>query len=172
MSVPRKLIYYLVVAGASDFPHSRQDGWDRDVISPQNGHILCGAKPRSGGVSDADSFEMDAWMAASRLRKRSRNRRKARSISDPPSFFLPMHEWFAIGRLGRSALEEVFLSSSLHLCPTDDDTTGLVILCKIAHTCTKSVGPAWREPGNLLDEPTKVSNLDHLSSCALSDHDV
>jgi len=108
MSVPRKLIYYLVVAGASDFPHSRQDGWDRDVISPQNGHILCEAKPRSGGVSDADIFEMDARMAASRLRKRSRNRRKARSISDPPSFFLPMHEWFAIGRLGRSAVEEVF----------------------------------------------------------------
>jgi hypothetical protein len=37
-----KLIY-LVVAGASDFPHSRHDVFDRDVINPQNGHILCDA---------------------------------------------------------------------------------------------------------------------------------
>jgi hypothetical protein len=34
---------YLVVAGASDFPHSRHDVFDRDVINPQNGHILCDA---------------------------------------------------------------------------------------------------------------------------------
>jgi len=34
---------YLGVAGASDFPHSRQDDLDRDVINPQNGHILCDA---------------------------------------------------------------------------------------------------------------------------------
>jgi hypothetical protein len=72
MSVPGKLIY-LVVAGASDFPHSRQDDLDREVISPQNGHILCEAKPRSGGVSDANSFETDAVILACRLRKRSRN---------------------------------------------------------------------------------------------------
>ena len=39
---PGKLIY-LVVAGTSDFPHSRQDDFDRDVINPQNGHILCDA---------------------------------------------------------------------------------------------------------------------------------
>jgi len=38
---PRKLIY--LVAGASDFPHSRQDLLDRGVINPQNGHILCDA---------------------------------------------------------------------------------------------------------------------------------
>ncbi len=38
----RKLIY-LAVAGASDFPHSRHDVFDRGVISPQNGHILCDA---------------------------------------------------------------------------------------------------------------------------------
>jgi hypothetical protein len=88
---PRKLIYYLVVAGASDFPHSRQDVLDRDVINPQNGHILCEAKPRAGGVIDADSLETDALMEASRLRKRSRNRRKVLSISDPPSFFLPIN---------------------------------------------------------------------------------
>jgi hypothetical protein len=67
----RKLIY--LVAGASDFPHSRQELFDRDVINPQNGHILCDAKPRTGGVSDANSFETDAMIVASRLRKRSRN---------------------------------------------------------------------------------------------------
>jgi hypothetical protein len=52
MRVRGKLIYlflawswrnYLGVAGASDFPHSRQDDLDRDVINPQNGHILCDA---------------------------------------------------------------------------------------------------------------------------------
>src|ERR1035437_8053151 len=90
ISVPgNSSIYYLVVAGASDFPHSRQDVLDRDVISPQNGHILCEAKPRTGGVSDANSLETDAVILASRLRRRSRNRPKALSISDPPSFFLP-----------------------------------------------------------------------------------
>jgi hypothetical protein len=30
-------------AGASDFPHSRQDVLVREVIKPQNGHILCDA---------------------------------------------------------------------------------------------------------------------------------
>ena len=42
MGVPEKLIY-LAVAGASDFPHSRQDDFDRGVMSPQNGHIRCDA---------------------------------------------------------------------------------------------------------------------------------
>ena len=67
------LIYLVVPVGASDFPHSRQDVFDRDVINPQNGHILCDAKPRAGGVSEANSFETDAAIVASRLRKRSRN---------------------------------------------------------------------------------------------------
>jgi hypothetical protein len=65
--------FYLGVAGASDFPHSRQDVFDRDVISPQNGHILCDAKPRTGGVTDANSFETDALIRLRRLLMRSRN---------------------------------------------------------------------------------------------------
>jgi hypothetical protein len=77
-------------AGASDLPHSRHEVLDRGVINPQKGHILCDAKPGAAGVIDANSFEMEAVTKASRLRKRSRNRRRARSISDPPSFFLPM----------------------------------------------------------------------------------
>src|SRR5229473_1414297 len=80
--------YLVMPAGASDLPHSRQEFLDRDVISPQNGHILCDAKPGAAGVIDANSFETEAVMEASRLRKRSRNRRRARSISDLP-FFLP-----------------------------------------------------------------------------------
>jgi hypothetical protein len=62
------------LAGASDFPHSRQEFLDRDVINPQNGHILWDAKPGALGVSDANSFETEAVMEARRLRKRSRNR--------------------------------------------------------------------------------------------------
>ncbi len=68
---PRKLIY--LVAGASDFPHSRQEVFDRGVIKPQKGHILCDAKPRAGGASDANSFETDPLTLANHLRKRSRN---------------------------------------------------------------------------------------------------
>ncbi len=101
---PRTIIY--LVAGASDFPHSRHDDFARDVINPQNGHILCDEKPRTGGVRDANSLETVAVIEASRLRKRSRNRRKARSISDPPFFFLPMHGWFCDEATGWSALEE------------------------------------------------------------------
>jgi len=87
---------YLVIsshrAGASDLPHSRHEVLDRDVINPQKGHILCDAKPGAAGVIDANSFETVAVMEATRLRKRSRNRRRARSIkrSTLHSFFLPM----------------------------------------------------------------------------------
>jgi len=82
------------VAGASDFPHSRQDGLERDVINPQNGHILCEAKPRTGGVSDANSFETDVVMETSRRRKRSRNRRRKRSINHSP----PSRRWHIAAR--------------------------------------------------------------------------
>jgi len=56
------------LAGASDFPHSRQEFLDRDVISPQKGHIRCDAKPGAAGVIDANSFETVAVMEATRLR--------------------------------------------------------------------------------------------------------
>jgi hypothetical protein len=61
-------------AGASDFPHSRQEFLARDVINPQNGHILCDAKPGALGVTAANSFETEALTKAMRLRTRSRNR--------------------------------------------------------------------------------------------------
>jgi hypothetical protein len=61
-------------AGASDFPHSRQEFLARDVINPQNGHILCDAKPGTLGVTAANSFETESLTKAIRLRTRSRNR--------------------------------------------------------------------------------------------------
>jgi hypothetical protein len=63
----QQLIY--LVAGASDFPHSRQEVLDRGVINPQKGHILCDANPRTGGVIDAKSFETDPLTLANRLRR-------------------------------------------------------------------------------------------------------
>jgi hypothetical protein len=60
-------LFYLDPAGARDFPHSKQDVLDRDVIKPQKGHILCEAKPRPGGVTDANSFETDDLILTSRL---------------------------------------------------------------------------------------------------------
>jgi hypothetical protein len=35
----------------NDFPHSRQNSFERDVINPQDGHILCGLKPAICGFS-------------------------------------------------------------------------------------------------------------------------
>jgi len=69
----RDKLIYLAVAGASDLPHSRQDELDRGVISPQNGHILCDAYPRTGGASVANSLETEAAKVANLLRKRSRS---------------------------------------------------------------------------------------------------
>jgi len=73
------------VAGASDFPHSRQDVLARDVMSPQKGHILWEAKPRTGGLRVANSFDVDARIKASLLRSRSRKRQRADSISNLPT---------------------------------------------------------------------------------------
>src|ERR1035438_9018473 len=78
------------VAGASVFPHSRQDVCARGVIRPQNGHILCDANPRAGRVADANSVETDAAILASLLRKRSPTRRNCCSISDPLSFCIAL----------------------------------------------------------------------------------
>ena len=70
---PSRLIY-LVPAGASDFPHSKQHVLERGVISPQNGHILADGWPRPAGVSDANRFKTEALTPVCHLRKRSRAR--------------------------------------------------------------------------------------------------
>jgi hypothetical protein len=56
----------------SDLPHSRQDVLDREVINPQNGHILCDPKPAICGFilparKDAPSFFSDLRMLSSKL---------------------------------------------------------------------------------------------------------
>ncbi len=38
-------------AARNDSPHSRQNSFERDVINPQDGHILCGPKPAICGFS-------------------------------------------------------------------------------------------------------------------------
>lgn len=63
----RRELIYLEATGASDFPHSRQYVFVREVINPQKGHIRCAAKLRAGGVSDAKKFDTNAVMDARRL---------------------------------------------------------------------------------------------------------
>src|SRR5437660_9480006 len=46
--------------GLSIFPHSKQDGLAREVINPQNGHILCDRNSRAGGLSGANSVPNNA----------------------------------------------------------------------------------------------------------------
>jgi hypothetical protein len=84
----REKLVYIAGAGAIDFPHSRQDGFDRGVINPQNGHILCDRTSRACGASTASGFRNKSAMKASRLRSRLPNGRRTGSI-DPPSLFLP-----------------------------------------------------------------------------------
>src|SRR6266480_1765434 len=38
-------------AARTGLPHSRQNAFERDVINPQDGHILCGPKPAIGGFT-------------------------------------------------------------------------------------------------------------------------
>jgi len=45
---------------ANGFPHSRQNAFDRDVINPQDGHILCDPKPAICGfglIKRADALK-------------------------------------------------------------------------------------------------------------------
>lgn len=70
-------------------------------------------------------------MLARRLRKRSRKRRKARSIGDPPSFFLPM-AWDSFAK-GQAKVRSRRVSLP-NLRQVKHDMPGLVILSKIAHS--------------------------------------
>ena len=53
----RRLQFYSVAffhdrgTAGNDFPHSRQNAFERDVINPQDGHILCDPKPAICGFS-------------------------------------------------------------------------------------------------------------------------
>src|ERR1700722_5253322 len=54
----------------NDFPHSKQNGLDRGVSNPQNGHIL--GDPKSPGVVFAKSFLSESAMKLSKVRTRIR----------------------------------------------------------------------------------------------------
>jgi hypothetical protein len=112
------------------------------VINPQNGHILCKAKVRGGGVTVANSFESDAVIAASRLRYRSRNCRNARAISDLPS------------------------------CQLQNDTSRLVILCNIAHTSNKKASRCIFGTGLFLERPSKSEQCRSAILRLFCDHDI
>jgi len=63
---PGKVVY--LAGGAGDFPLSRHDDLIRVVINPQNRHILGDAKPRAGGLRDANRFDRNVAILTSRLR--------------------------------------------------------------------------------------------------------
>ena len=46
----RRIFHHRYTA-RNDFPHSRQNSFERDVINPQDGHILCDPKPAICGFS-------------------------------------------------------------------------------------------------------------------------
>ena len=52
---------------ASDLPHSRHDDFDRDVINPQNGHILCVRTSPVLGVIVTSSFPKKLAMEVNHL---------------------------------------------------------------------------------------------------------
>jgi hypothetical protein len=144
----RKVVYF---AGANDFPHSMQDDLVRGVINPQNGHILGDAKPRAGGLRDANRCDRVLAILTSRLRTSSRSSRKVRSMSDP-----------------------VFsLSFTRHI---EDDTSRLAMLCKIAHYGRQG-GPQIGE-SSAFAEKGRASSSGDSEQCrsaiafSLCDHDV
>lgn len=161
-------------AGASDLPHSRHEVLDREVINPQKGHIRCDAKPGAAGVIDANSCETEAVIEARRLRKRSRNRRRTRSIKRSTFILFPhVDRGSRVGASGRILLRILFPIPDLR--QDNDDTPVLVILCKIAHTARKyrlgTAGTGQSLLGIRFDEPAKVSNVDQPTSGPMSDHD-
>jgi hypothetical protein len=73
------------VAGASDFPHSRQEAFARGVINPQNGHILCDAKARPDGLRDDNNFETEALTPLTLMRYRVFQRSRVLFIRASPT---------------------------------------------------------------------------------------
>jgi len=67
LSCPFRIDFY---AGLRDFPHSRQNRLRRGVMSPQNGHIRCGANSARGFI--LSSFFTKVDMNSSKLRTREK----------------------------------------------------------------------------------------------------
>jgi hypothetical protein len=68
-------------AGLSNLPHSRQDILRRDVISPQNGHILCDEKPRRFPLN---KFLNESVTMANTACARTNNRFMTGSMAETP----------------------------------------------------------------------------------------
>jgi len=76
---------HLFTPAGNGFPHSRQNAFERDVINPQDGHILCDPKPAICGFSlmkrgDALKFLNERVMKVGSVRKRRQDGRKTGSI--------------------------------------------------------------------------------------------
>jgi len=72
----------------NDFPHARQNSFERDVINPQDGHILCDPKPAICGFSliqraDALKFLNERVARVGSARKRGQNGRETGSMVNP-----------------------------------------------------------------------------------------
>ena len=84
-------IFHARYTAGSGFPHSRQNAFERDVINPQDGHILCDPKPGICGcfslikLADALKFLNERATKVGSVRKRGQNGRETGSI-DEPSF--------------------------------------------------------------------------------------
>jgi hypothetical protein len=126
-------LIYLAVAGASDFPHSKHDEFDRGVINPQKGHILCDAKPRDRGAAVANNFDTDPLTLANLLRRRSRNRLKLSICKSPPVNHLA---YLKLSGKRTGLMRQRTITKKLAVrnhAKQNNDTPRLVILCKIAH---------------------------------------
>jgi hypothetical protein len=74
----------------NDFLHSRQNSFERDVINPQDGHILCDPKPAICGLSliqraDALKF-LNIKSDEGRQCTKTRTERTENGFHDEPSF--------------------------------------------------------------------------------------
>ena len=110
----------------NDLPHSRQHDLERDVTSPQNGHILSDLRSRFARLNPANKVLNQPMKKASLPRKRFRNRRRLRAIDLLE--FSPGGD--SLSDLAAPTSSEGF---SRRLPRVYDDTPRDAILCQIAH---------------------------------------
>jgi hypothetical protein len=104
-------------AGLSNLPHSRHDIFRRDVISPQNGHILCDEKSRR---FPPNKFLNESVRMTNAGCARTNNRFMTGSMAETPLFLI-----------GHSIVSYLWSKDS-DILRRHDDTSGPVILYKIA----------------------------------------
>ena len=102
----------------NDFPHSRQNSFERDVINPQDGHILCDPKPAICGFSlipraDALTFLNERVTKVGSVRKRGQNGRKTGSMVNPRSQLPRLNPGLATARCHSAAPRTAWLAREL-----------------------------------------------------------